>query len=198
MTEQSSQESVTEESTEQEATAPQVPSGIDLRSVIEALLFVSKQPLSLDKLAGIIDEFTRDQIKDALERLSKEYDEAGAAIRIEAVAGGYHMLTRKEYAPWLLRLYKQKRSEKLTPASLETLAIIAYKQPITRANMEAIRGVNCDYSIRQLLERDLIRVAGHAKELGRPIQYGTTKKFLEHFGLDNIKDLPAIEDITKK
>lgn len=170
----------------------------DVRKVVEAILFVSKTPLPAAKLCDILQEFDKEAVRAALDALVEDYEAQARPFHIVKLADGYQMLTRPEYAPWLMNMYRKRREEKISAAALETLAIIAYKQPITRAALESIRGVNCDYAVKALMERDLIRIAGREETLGRPLQYGTTKKFLNHFGLSSVKDLPDIEDITHK
>jgi segregation and condensation protein B len=121
------------------------------------------------------------------------YAEEGAAFQVEELAGGYQLLTRPEFHPWLVRLRRTAGEPKLTGALLETLAIVAYRQPIMRADLEAVRGVRCDEALRQLMERGLVRIAGRDDSLGRPVLYGTTKKFLQAFGLRDLRDLPPVD-----
>ena len=132
-------------------------------------------------------------IRKAIGSLNQQYEQAGRSFRIEQVAGGYQLLTLPEYGPYLKKLHQREVDSKLTKASLETLAIIAYTQPLLRVEIEAIRGVACGETIRNLMEKHLVRIAGRAEEPGRPILYGTTKRFLELFGLNSLKDLPSSE-----
>lgn len=131
----------------------------------------------------------------AVTELNTVYENTGRSFRIEAVAGGYRVMTLSKYAPDLARLRNAKVSSKLSRAAIETLAIVAYKQPMTRAELEAIRGVSCGEVLKSLLERRLITIKGRAEELGRPMLYGTTREFLDHFGLASIKDLPTVEEL---
>jgi len=165
-----------------------------VESVIEAILFATDEPLPESKLAGIV-ETTGKQVRESVENLNARYEANGNAFRIEQIAGGYQMLTQPMYNPWLTKMVRVRSDNKLSPAAMETLAIIAYKQPIIRADIEAIRGVAVGEVIRSLMYKGLVKIAGRAEILGRPMLYGTTKKFLEVFGLNSIKDLPKAEDL---
>lgn len=147
-----------------------------------------KRPVSL------VDEAIS-RVDAAVVELNTIYETTGRSFRIEAVAGGYRVLTLSQYAPDVARLRNAKVSSKLSRAAIETLAIVAYKQPMTRAELEAIRGVSCGEVLKSLLERRLITIKGRAEELGRPMLYGTTREFLDHFGLPSIKDLPTVEEL---
>lgn len=157
---------------------------------LEALLFATHSPLTAGRLAELLDLPTTKPVQSAIRQLNQTYAESGRAFRIEQVAGGYQMLTLPEHGPRIKKLYQRETDSKLTKAALETLAIIAYKQPILRADVEAIRGVACGETIRSLMEKHLVKIDGRAEEPGRPILYGTTKRFLEVFGLNSVKDLP--------
>jgi segregation and condensation protein B len=135
------------------------------------------------------------QVDAAIRSLNEEYERSGRSFRIEAVAGGYRVMTLPEFAPVLVQFQKARVSGRLSRAAVETLAIIAYKQPLTRAHLEAIRGVACGEVLRSLLDRRLITIKGRAEELGRPILYGTTKEFLDAFGLASLKDLPTSSEL---
>jgi segregation and condensation protein B len=165
-----------------------------VESVVEAILFASDEPLAESRLAGIV-ETTPKQIRESVEALNARYGANGNAFRIEQIAGGYQMLTQPIYNPWLKKMVRVRSDNKLSPAAMETLAIIAYKQPIIRADIEAIRGVAVGEVIRSLMYKGLVKITGRAEILGRPMLYGTTKKFLEVFGLNSIKDLPKAEDL---
>jgi segregation and condensation protein B len=169
---------------------------LNLESVIEAVLFASDEPLSVARLANIVDTTTQ-QIRDAVEQLNEKYKANKNAFQIEKIAGGFQMLTLSPYNHWLKKLLRVRSETKLSPAALETLAIIAYKQPIIRADVEAIRGVAAGEVIRNLMYKGLVKVVGRAEVVGRPMLYGTTKKFLETFGLNTLKDLPKIEELKK-
>jgi len=165
-----------------------------VESVVEAILFASDEPLSESRLAGIV-ETTAKQVRDCVESLNARYEANHNAFRIDQIAGGYQMLTQPIYKSWLQKMVRVRSDNKLGPAAMETLAIIAYKQPIIRADIEAIRGVAVGEVIRSLMYKGLVKIAGRAEILGRPMLYGTTKKFLEIFGLNSIKDLPKAEDL---
>src|SRR5688572_2413647 len=162
---------------------------VDL-GILEALLFSTHHPLTAGRLAELLDLDSTKPIRRAIKDLNRSYEETSRSFRVEQVAGGYQLLTLPEYGEALNKLLKREADAKLTKAALETLAIIAYKQPILRADLEAIRGVACGETIRSLMEKHLVKIAGRAEEPGRPILYGTTKRFLELFGLNNLRDLP--------
>jgi segregation and condensation protein B len=168
-----------------------------LPQVLEAILFSTDIPLSAGKLAEIVGLDSTKPIKQTLEQLNQEYELRLAAFRIEERAGGYQLLTLPQYAQYIERLVKKKDEGRLTPAGLENLAIVAYKQPITRAGIEAIRGVACGEVLRSLMEHNLVKIVGRAEEIGRPMLYGTTRYFLEVFGLANLKDLPKAESLKE-
>lgn len=168
-----------------------------LPQVLEAILFSTDMPLSAGKLAEIVGLDSTKPIKLTIEQLNKGYEERGAAYRVEERAGGYQLLTLPQYAQYIERLVKKKDEGRLTPASLETLAIVAYKQPITRAGVESIRGVACGEVVRSLMEHNLVKIVGRAEEIGRPMLYGTTRYFLEVFGLANLKDLPKADALKE-
>lgn len=183
----------------QEQTEPSQPDEdveITLESVIEAVLFSSDEPLTAARLAHIVEATTK-QVREHIENLNKKYEENNSAFRIEQIAGGCQMLTLSRYNHWLKQLLRARSESKLSPAALETLAIIAYKQPVIRADIEAIRGVAVGEVIRSLSYKGLVKIVGRAEVLGRPMLYGTTKKFLEVFGLNTLKDLPKIEELKK-
>ena len=167
-----------------------------VESVIEAILFASDEPLTDAKLAGIV-ETTAKQVRDCIEALNAKYAEHHNAFRIEQIAGGNQMLTMSVYNNWLKKMLRVRSDNKLSPAAMETLAIVAYKQPVIRADIEAIRGVAVGEVIRSLMYKGLVKIVGRAEILGRPMLYGTTKKFLEVFGLNSIKDLPKAEELKK-
>lgn len=168
-----------------------------IESVVEAILFTTDEPVNPARIVKIADLSSAKQVTDAINTLNERYMSNNSAFRIEKIAGGYQMLTHKIYNNWLRRLVRVRTETKLTQASLETLAIIAYKQPIIRADVEAIRGVASGEMIRGLMSKGLVKIVGRAEVLGRPMQYGTTRKFLETFGLNSIKDLPKAEELKK-
>jgi segregation and condensation protein B len=162
---------------------------------LEAILFLAREPLPSRKLSQYANLADGTQARTLVRLLNEQYDAAGRAFRVEQVAGGYQLLTRRKLAPWLRRLAHVPGETRLSPPALETLAVIAYRQPVPRADVEAIRGVNCGEILRQLMDRDLVRIEGRSEELGRPYLYATTKRFLELFGLNQIGELPNIEDL---
>jgi len=166
---------------------------VDLRA-LEALLLATHHPLTAGRLAEMMDLPVTKPIRRAVQALNAHYTETNRSFRIEQVAGGYQILTLPEFGEHLKKLHQREIDAKLTKAALETLAIIAYKQPILRADIEAIRGVACGETIRNLMEKHLVRIAGRAEVPGRPILYGTTKRFLEVFGLNSLSDLPQSGD----
>ncbi|OHB67030.1 MAG: SMC-Scp complex subunit ScpB [Planctomycetes bacterium RBG_13_62_9] len=165
-----------------------------MESVLEAILFATDEPLTESKLASIV-ETTAKQVRESIESLNEKYKTNNNAFRIEQIAGGYQMLTLNTYNLWLKKMVRARGDNKLSPAAMETLAIIAYKQPIIRADVEAIRGVAVGEVIRSLMYKGLVKIIGRAEILGRPMLYGTTKKFLEVFGLNSLKDLPKAEEL---
>ena len=165
-----------------------------LKPVIEALIFAADHPVSLERILGVLEGESRDDIKGALKELIEDYRGARRGVYIEEVSGGYQMRTQSEYSSWIKRLFKIGM-QKISKASLETLAMIAYKQPITRAELEGIRGVDSSGVLATLLERRLAKIVGRKDEPGRPIVYGTTKEFLEVFSLKDLSHLPTLKDI---
>ncbi len=173
------------------ASASGVPAADEpLRARLEAVLFLAKEPLSSRKLAQFAGLEDGTRARTLVHRLNAEYDGSGRAFRVEEAAGGYQLLTRRKFSGWLRRLAHMPGEARLSPPALETLAVIAYRQPVLRADIEAIRGVNCGEILRQLMERDLVRIAGRSEELGRPFLYATTRRFLNLFGLHSLEDLP--------
>ena len=167
----------------------------EIKPIVESLIFAAEEPITLRKLIDIIEGADSAQIQESITQLKNDYDMQGRSFQIEEVAGGYQLFTKPEYYEWIAKLRKKSGETKLSQAALETLAIIAYKQPILRANLESIRGVQSGQIIRLLMEKDLVKVVGRDESLGHPLLYGTTKKFLEYFGLKDIKDLPKIEEL---
>jgi len=165
-----------------------------LKPVIEALIFAADHPVSFERILGVLEGESRDDIKGALKELIEDYRGARRGVYIEEVSGGYQMRTQSEYSSWIKRLFKIGM-QKISKASLETLAMIAYKQPITRAELEGIRGVDSSGVLATLLERRLAKIVGRKDEPGRPIVYGTTKEFLEVFSLKDLSHLPTLKDI---
>ncbi len=178
-----------------------------IKHIIEALLFATDEPLSVKEMIDIFGEFesgelpqkriSEQAILDHIEQLNKEYGETDRSMHIVKVAGGYQFATLPHFATWLGKLLKEKSKRKLSVSALESLAVIAYKQPVTKPEIESIRGVNADYVIRSLMERNLITIIGRAATPGRPLLYGTTKDFLKHFGLNDLSELPKPREIEE-
>jgi segregation and condensation protein B len=171
------------------------PSENDPLARLEAVLFLSKEPLTSRKLAQFAGLEDGTQARTLIQRLNRSYDESGRAFRVEEIAGGYQLLTRRKFSGWLRRLAHVPGEARVSPPALETLAVIAYRQPVLKADIEAIRGVNCGEILRQLMERDLVRISGRSEELGRPFLYATTRRFLNLFGLHSLEDLPRAASI---
>ena len=170
---------------------------VTMEAVVEAVLFASDEPLSAERLVSIVEAGGVKQIRECIERLNKKYEEGEFSFRIEQIAGGYQMMTLSEFNYWLKKLVRVRTDTKLSAAALETLAIVAYKQPVIRADIEAIRGVASGEVIRNLMFKGLVKIVGKAEILGRPMLYGTTKKFLDVFGLGSLKDLPTAEELKR-
>ena len=166
----------------------------ELKHIIESLLFVSEEPLSVDRIRNVLDIQDAGPVADALDRLAAEYDTRKGGFFLREVAGGFQIRTRPEYKDWIKRLL-QTSPARLSKAALETLAIIAYKQPVLRSDIEYIRGVDSGGVLRMLLERKIIKVLGRKDIPGRPMIYGTTKQFLQMFDLKDLKDLPTPKEI---
>lgn len=162
---------------------------------LEAVLFISREPLSTRKLAKLARLADGTEARTMLKSLARKYDERTSAIQVVEVAGGVQLLTRPAVADWLRRLHGEGEEMRLSPPALETLAVVAYRQPVVRAEVEAIRGVQCGEILKVLMERDLLRIVGRSEDLGRPFLYGTTKNFLRVFGLRRLEQLPLIDQI---
>ena len=168
-----------------------------LKTILEAILFASDEPVSDDRLADAAgDDVTVGAVRGAVRELQSDYA-AGRGFTIEEIAGGWQLLTRPEFNKYLRKLVKARLEARFTQAALETLSIIAYKQPVTRAEVEDIRGVACSDMIRTLMEKSLVRVVGHSDQLGHALLYGTTRKFLTSFGLSSVKDLPDSKQLVQ-
>ena len=187
-----------------QATAPGTPESKanessdgsqELGQQIEAALLTTDRPLPASKLSELLGKTGNKAVKSAIDELNKIYEQTGRSFRIEEVAGGFQILTLAQYSDVLAAMHKTRGQTKLSPAAMETLAIVAYRQPVLRADIEAIRGVACGEVLRSLMERHMVKIVGRAEELGRPMLYGTTKSFLEVFGLSDLKDLPKVEEL---
>lgn len=170
----------------------------DLKKIIETLLFITDRPVKPSRLAEVAENTDARRVREVIRQLQDEYSAQNRAVQIVEIAGGFQMATKAEYGRWVRRLYNEKMTTKLSNAALETLAIIAYKQPITRAEMEAIRGVDVAGPLEKLLERSLVRVVGKKDTIGRPMVYGTTDEFLRLFGLNKIAELPDLQTFAAK
>jgi segregation and condensation protein B len=169
----------------------------ELKPILEALLFVSHEPVTLERLTAALGMVPKADVRQALAELKAEYEKAERGVQVSEIAGGFQLTTRPEYAPWIKSLGKSKVAPKLSRSGLESLAIIAYRQPIVRAEIEAIRGVETSGVLRTLLERKLVRIVGRKDVPGRPIMYGTTKYFLQHFGLSDLGELPPLREFKE-
>ena len=165
------------------------------KQVIEALLFAATKPLTPQEIRKVLKFMTPSQISKVIKEIQDEVNAAARSYELIEVAGGYEFATKKEFAPWLMKIELQKKAKQVTQSALETLSILVYKQPITKAEIEDLRGVDVSGVLNTLVERDLVRIVGRKEVPGRPFMYGTTEKFLEHFGLKSLHDLPNIEEI---
>jgi segregation and condensation protein B len=162
---------------------------------LEAVLVLAREPLGSRKLAQLAGLADGTEARTLVRTLNQLYDAEGTAFRVEEVAGGFHLMTRPQFAAWLRRLHSAPVEIRLSSPAMETLAVVAYQQPVLRAEIEAIRGVQCGELLRQLIERDLVRIVGRSEELGRPLLYGTTRHFLLVFGLRQLDELPRAEQL---
>lgn len=161
----------------------------DPKRIVEAILFSSSEPLTTSKVSAAVPHINGNQVRKAIKELNEEYDREGHAFRVEEIAGGFQLLTRSDFAEYVDVFQTIVRKSKLSQAALETLALIAYKQPVTRAEIESVRGVQCGEVLRSLTEKRLVKITGRKEVPGRPLLYGTTRNFLEHFGLKNVEEL---------
>jgi len=208
-----------EPTTEMEGeTSPPVPDPVPeplfpLPRIIESILFASQKPVSAKELTAFLKgaaeaakenpaiacfaKTNRAQLDDAIQQLEQEYAATGRSFEIRESAAGWQLVTKADFAPWLRQLFPENRAARLSAPAMETLAIIAYRQPITRADIEAVRGVAVDGVMQTLLDRNLVRIAGRAEIAGRPLLYETTQHFMEHFGLKNLDDLPNATELRR-
>jgi segregation and condensation protein B len=169
----------------------------ELNRIIEALLFASPDPLSIGRIRAVVPGLENQQVLEALEELREEYSKDSRSFQIVEIGGGYQLTSKPDYALWVGKLLESKAKQRLSKAALETLAVVAYKQPVLRSTIESIRGVNVDGVLRTLMERDLVRIVGRAEGVGRPLLFGTTREFLMRFGLSRVSDLPKMEEIEE-
>jgi len=170
---------------------------VELRPIVEALLFVATEPLSLDRLRDLLDGVERSRLSAAIDDLREAYRRGNHGLAIVEVGGGYEMVTVGEAAPWIRKMAATKSAPRLSKPALETLAIVAYKQPLTRPEIEAIRGVDVAGVVKTLMDRRLVKIVGRKDVAGRPMMFGTTKEFLQAFGLKDLSDLPTLRDFAE-
>jgi len=168
----------------------------DVRAIVEALIFASDTPLSAERLKDLLGELDRKAIQEILQDIELEYRQRCGGLCLMEVAGGYQFRTKTEYAPWIKKL-RGIRPIPLSPAAMETLSVAAYRQPVTRQEIEKIRGVDVSGSLKGLLEKKLVRIVGRKNVPGKPIMYGSTKRFLEVFDLKDLSELPTLREITE-
>ncbi len=172
-----------------------------LQAHIEALIFCNQEPISVKELQECMDEaltakVKTEEIEATLESILEKYKSEGFPFEVTRIGGGYQFLTKPAYQTSISVLLKHRSKKKLSTSALETLAIIAYKQPVTKSQIEQIRGVNCDYSVQKLLEKDLVELKGKSDSIGRPMLYGTNEKFMEYFGINSMEELPQLKDFS--
>ena len=168
----------------------------NLKSAIEALIFASEKPITVEQIKKVLGDLDSASVNKIIDELKNDYQAQNRGLRVVEIAGGFQMTTSSDFAPFLKKLFKNRYSDKLSKPALESLAIIAYKQPLTRSEIETLRNVNVDGVMKSLTDKNLIRICGRKKIPGRPFVYGTTREFLEHFGLKSLADLPKMEDFT--
>lgn len=182
-------------SADEPADGNEAPEEQDISAAVEAVLFATDTPLTAAKIAQVTKAPTQRAVKEVIAALNIKYEQMACAFRIEGVAGGYQMLTQPQFSDVLGKLFRVRSETKLSAAALETLSIVAYRQPILRADIESIRGVASGEMLRSLMDRQLVKIVGRAEVLGRPMLYGTTRRFLEIFGLASLEDLPRVEEL---
>lgn len=169
----------------------------ELKAIVEALIFASDSPLKPSALASYVEALNGQRVEEVIGALNEDYAMSGRAFRIEMVAGGYQMTTLPEYSTWIKKMFAGRTSTRLSQPALETLAIISFKQPISKVEVSSIRGVNSDGVIKTLLERRLIEIVGRGEGVGKPLLYATTQEFLQYFGINDINDLPKPREIEE-
>ncbi|MFZ1948092.1 MAG: SMC-Scp complex subunit ScpB [bacterium] len=167
----------------------------ETKRIVEALLFASPDPLPAERIAALVPGVARDEVEAAVGELREDYARETRSFQIVEVGGGFQLTTKQDYAVWVEKLFESTAKGRLSKAALETLAVVAYKQPALRSAIESIRGVNVDGVLRTLMERDLVRIVGRGEGPGRPLLFGTTKEFLLQFGINRLSDLPKPEEI---
>jgi len=182
---------------EEKVRSTEFVSSTDVLSIVEALLFVSDGPLSVDKLVQVLEGVDRAGVCQLVEELRIRFNSNGGPVVLREIDGGFQLCTHPRYAPWVKRLSSVRTNSKLSRAALETLAIVAYKQPVTRVEIESVRGVSCAGVLALLLEKRLVKIAGRQDAPGKPLLYRTTTEFVRHFGLRSLKDLPKISELKE-
>lgn len=170
---------------------------------IEAIIFASEEGITLNELKQVVEDalaisISKDEITDLVDRIKIKYQQEDYILELKLINNAYQFLTKPLYHESVNHLQSHKEKKKLSQSALETLAIIAYRQPITKLEVEQIRGVNCDYSIQRLLEKNLIQITGKSETIGKPLLYGTSTQFMNHFGINSTKDLPQLKDIVNE
>ena len=168
-----------------------------MKSIIEALLIASDRPLTIEKISAVVEDDDKQRIRSVISQLQMDYETGSRGFQLNEIAGGFQFSARPQYAEYLKKLYGERITPRLSRAGLETLAIIAYKQPITRMEIEGIRGVGTTGVLQTLLERSLVKIRGRKEVIGRPLLYGTTTEFLKYFGLKDLTELPKIEELAE-
>ncbi len=168
-----------------------------LVAAVEAVLFAAGEPVHPGELASAFGGVSEDRVDEALESLRAAYEDRDAGLLLERVAGAYRIVTRKDVGAWVRRFFRQRNRTRLSPAALETLAIVAYRQPVTAPEIQAVRGVDPSAALKSLLEKKLLRILGRKRVVGNPLLYGTSRQFLVHFGLNRLEDLPSIDDFEQ-
>ncbi len=168
-----------------------------LRAVVEAVIFATGEPVDPREIADAFRGLDEETVERTLEEIAREYERAESGLLLERVAGGFRLATQPRVGAWVRQFFRQRNRTRLSPAALETLAIVAYRQPVTSPEIQSIRGVDPSGSLRSLLDKRMIRILGKKRVVGNPLLYGTTKQFLIHFGLNSLGDLPAIEDFEE-
>jgi len=179
----------------QKANEEELRDPVKAKQIVEALLFASGKPLTVGEIRKVVKALTPTDISKIILGLKEDYQREQRSFEMVEIANGFEIATKKEFAPWILKIELQKKAKQVTQSALETLSILAYKQPVTRAEVEELRGVDISGVLSTLVERNLVNIVGKKEVPGRPFLYGTTEKFLEHFGLSSLKDLPDISEI---
>jgi segregation and condensation protein B len=168
-----------------------------LRQIVETLVFASDVPIPAENIKALVEETTVDEVQNAVDRLNHEYIQTDRTFHIVHIAGGYQLVTHSSYAPWVKKLFQGRIKTKLSQAAMEALSVIAFRQPVSKPEVESIRGVNCDGVVRTLLERKLVTIAGRGEGPGKPLLYKTTREFLRYLGINDVADLPKPREIEE-